>query len=140
MYLGVLASVKFYNIMNTDYNDLSNYNQQCDTTFPLKNIATPNQKNAHYFIRTERIGQEPDDPAIGFSETEKTQENYVIETKVGKSILGIAPVVITASALYNLAGKNHNITGNEIGDNEFLGHTQESGNIFFDGTKNYISY
>ncbi|SBT55648.1 PIR Superfamily Protein [Plasmodium ovale wallikeri] len=72
------------------------------------------------------------------------------EETVGKSVLGIAPIALTASALYKftplgpwlrkLAGSNHNITGNIDGDNEFLDHTQESGNMFFDGGENYISY
>ncbi|SBT30943.1 PIR Superfamily Protein [Plasmodium ovale wallikeri] len=74
-----------------------------------------------------------------------TQENSDIGTKVGKSVLGIAPVALTASALYRftplgqwirkLGGSNHNITGNGFGD-----EVQESGNMFFDGGENYISY
>ncbi|SBT73591.1 PIR protein [Plasmodium ovale] len=83
-------------------------------------------------------------------DTELKKQNSDIGTKVGKSVLGIAPIALTASALYKftplgpwlrkLAGSNHNITGNIDGDNEFLDHTQESGNMFFDGGENYISY
>ncbi|SBT01679.1 PIR protein [Plasmodium ovale] len=84
------------------------------------------------------------------SHTELTQQNSDIGKKVGKSVLGIAPIALTASALYKftplgqwirkLAGSNHNITGNIDGNNEFLDHTQESGNMFFDSGENYISY
>ncbi|SBT02922.1 PIR Superfamily Protein [Plasmodium ovale curtisi] len=84
------------------------------------------------------------------SEVEMTQENSDIGKNVGKSVLGIAPIALTATALYKftplgswirkLAISNHNITGNIDGDNEFLDHTQESGTMFFDGGENYISY
>ncbi|SBT02085.1 PIR Superfamily Protein, partial [Plasmodium ovale curtisi] len=70
------------------------------------------------------------------SEVGMTQENSDIGTKVGKSVLGIAPIALTASALYRftplgqwirkLSGSNNNITGNGFGD-----ETQESGNMFF---------
>ncbi|SBT74356.1 Plasmodium vivax Vir protein, putative [Plasmodium ovale] len=80
-----------------------------------------------------------------FSESGVTQENSDIGTNVGKSVLGIAPIALTASALYKftpfgpwirkLAGSNHNITSNGFGD-----EAQESGNLFFDGGENYISY
>ncbi|SBT51581.1 PIR Superfamily Protein [Plasmodium ovale wallikeri] len=79
------------------------------------------------------------------SEAGMIQENSDIGTKVGKSVLGIAPIALTASALYRftplgqwirkLAGSNHNIAGNGFGD-----EAQESGNMFFDGGENYISY
>ncbi|SBT02773.1 PIR Superfamily Protein [Plasmodium ovale curtisi] len=84
------------------------------------------------------------------SEMEMTQENSDIGTKVGKSVLGIAPIALTASALYKftplgpwirkLIGSNYNITGNMDGEDGFLDHTQESGNMIFDGGDNYISY
>ncbi|SBT56445.1 PIR Superfamily Protein [Plasmodium ovale wallikeri] len=84
------------------------------------------------------------------SEAGMTQKNSDIGTNVGKSVLGIAPIALTASALYKftplgpwirkLATSNHNITGNIDGDNEFLDHTQESGTMFFDSGENYISY
>ncbi|SBT73552.1 PIR protein [Plasmodium ovale] len=79
------------------------------------------------------------------SEAGMIQENSDIGTKVGKSVLGIAPIALAASALYRftalgqwihkLGGSNHNITGNGFGD-----EAQESGNMFFDGAENYISY
>ncbi|SBS98866.1 PIR Superfamily Protein [Plasmodium ovale curtisi] len=81
----------------------------------------------------------------GSSESEVTQENSDIGTKVGKTVLGIAPIALTASALYKFtplgpwirkfAGSNHNITGNGFGD-----ETEESGNMFFDRGENYVSY
>ncbi|SBT56821.1 PIR Superfamily Protein [Plasmodium ovale wallikeri] len=84
------------------------------------------------------------------SEDGMIQENSYIGTKVGKSVLGIAPIALAASALYRvgtyfftplgqwihkLGGSNHNITDNGFGD-----EVQESGNMFFDGGENYISY
>ncbi|SBT84068.1 PIR protein [Plasmodium ovale] len=86
----------------------------------------------------------------GSSEAGMTHENSDIGTKVGKSILGIIPIALTASALYKftpfgpwirkIAGSNYNITGNIHGDNAFLDRTQESDNMFFDSGENYISY
>ncbi|SBS89910.1 PIR protein [Plasmodium ovale] len=81
-----------------------------------------------------------------------TQHNSEIAAKVGHSILGAAPVLLTASVLYrytplgswirNLGGHNtdsmSNMDGVEI--EGFLGNTQELGNMFFGDTGNYISY
>ncbi|SBT84591.1 PIR protein [Plasmodium ovale] len=99
----------------------------------------------HNLAQEEETGPRPYN-----SDTELTQQNSDIGTKVGKSVLGIAPIALTASALYKftplgpwirkLAGSNHSITGNIDGDNKFLDHTQESGNMFFDSEENYISY
>ncbi|SBS89147.1 PIR Superfamily Protein [Plasmodium ovale curtisi] len=79
------------------------------------------------------------------SEAGMTQENSDIGTKVGRSVLGVAPIALTASALYKftplgpwirkISGSSHNITSNGFGDEE-----QESVNMFFDGGENYISY
>ncbi|SBT02968.1 PIR Superfamily Protein [Plasmodium ovale curtisi] len=84
------------------------------------------------------------------SEMGITQDNFDVGTKVGKSILGLAPIAITASALYKftpmglwirkLTGSNQNITGNMDGEDGFLDHTQDSSNILFNGAENYISY
>ncbi|SBT84718.1 PIR protein [Plasmodium ovale] len=84
------------------------------------------------------------------SEAGMTEENTDIGIKVGKSVLGIAPIALTASALYKftpmglwirkLTGSNQNITGNMDGEDGFLDHTQDSSNILFNGAENYISY
>ncbi|SBS95133.1 PIR Superfamily Protein [Plasmodium ovale curtisi] len=84
------------------------------------------------------------------SEAGMTEVNTDIGIKVGKSILGIAPIALTASALYKftpmglwirkLTGSNQNITGNMDGEDGFLDHTQDSSNILFNGAENYISY
>ncbi|SBT51037.1 PIR Superfamily Protein [Plasmodium ovale wallikeri] len=73
-------------------------------------------------------------------------ENSQIGTKIGHSLLGIAPVFFTASALYGvlrkLSGYNTNIIRDMDAEemNEFSGNTQESGDILFDSSENYISY
>ncbi|SBS90336.1 PIR Superfamily Protein [Plasmodium ovale curtisi] len=83
---------------------------------------------------------------------EMALENSQIGTKIGHSLLGIAPVFLTASALYRytpvgswvrkLGGYDTNsIRDMDAGEmNEFLGNTQESGDILFDSSENYISY
>ncbi|SBT02981.1 PIR Superfamily Protein [Plasmodium ovale curtisi] len=94
----------------------------------------------------------PDVPGLGTrSETEATSETSQIGTKVGQSVLGITPVLLTASALYRYTpigswirnfGKN---STNSISDMDgemegFLGDTQELGDILLSETSNYISY
>ncbi|SBT56560.1 PIR Superfamily Protein [Plasmodium ovale wallikeri] len=80
-----------------------------------------------------------------------TSDISAIETIVSHSILGVTPVLLTASALYkytpvgswirNLGGNNPNNMGNIDGEMEgFLGSTTESGNMFCEGGENYISY
>ncbi|SBT59401.1 PIR Superfamily Protein [Plasmodium ovale wallikeri] len=85
------------------------------------------------------------------SETEVTSDTSPIGTKVGQSILGITPVLLTASALYRYTpigswirnlGKN---STNSISDMDremegFFGDTQESGDILLGEAPNYISY
>ncbi|SBT74524.1 Plasmodium vivax Vir protein, putative, partial [Plasmodium ovale] len=90
-------------------------------------------------------------PGSNFPGAGLTQENSEIGTKVGHSVLGVAPVLLTATALYrytpigswirNLGGNNPNNMGNIDGEMEgFLGSIPESGNMFFEGGGNYISY
>ncbi|SBT59201.1 PIR Superfamily Protein [Plasmodium ovale wallikeri] len=85
------------------------------------------------------------------SETEVTSDTSPIGTKVGQSILGITPVLLTASALYRYTpigswirnlGKNstNSISGVDGEMEGFLGDTQESGDILLGETSNYISY
>ncbi|SBT84852.1 PIR protein [Plasmodium ovale] len=85
------------------------------------------------------------------SEIEVKSESSQIGTKVGQSVLGITPVLLTASALYrytpigswirNLGKNSTNSISDMDGEMEgFLGHTQESGDILLGETSNYISY
>ncbi|SBT02128.1 PIR Superfamily Protein [Plasmodium ovale curtisi] len=80
-------------------------------------------------------------------------ETSNIGTKVCHSFLGIAPVLLTATALYRviytsssmdsqLGGYGHNsISGIDGGEIKiFLLNTQESADMFFGYTQNYISY
>ncbi|SBT03044.1 PIR Superfamily Protein [Plasmodium ovale curtisi] len=87
----------------------------------------------------------------GSHDAEITSGVSQIETTVSHSILGVTPILLTASALYrytpvgswirNLSGNNANSINNVDGEMEgFLGNTQESGNMFFEGRENYISY
>ncbi|SBT01161.1 PIR Superfamily Protein [Plasmodium ovale curtisi] len=93
-------------------------------------------------------GPRPGFPVVGTgSDKEMTQENSEIGTKIGHSVLGVAPVLLTATALYRytpvgswirkLGGYNQS----GISDmNGFTSYTQESGNMFSDSIENYISY
>ncbi|SBT55622.1 PIR Superfamily Protein [Plasmodium ovale wallikeri] len=84
--------------------------------------------------------------------TELTTETSQIGTKVGHSVISVAPVLLTATPLYRytpvgswvrkLGGYNtysiRDIDGGEM--DGFLGNTQESGDMLFDSSTNYISY
>ncbi|SBS94921.1 PIR Superfamily Protein [Plasmodium ovale curtisi] len=84
--------------------------------------------------------------------TQSTHESGEIGKKVGHTFLGIAPVLLSATALYrytpvgawirNLGGHNPNSISNmDGGEMEvFLPSTQESGDMIFSDTSNYISY
>ncbi|SBT01757.1 PIR Superfamily Protein [Plasmodium ovale curtisi] len=91
--------------------------------------------------------QQSDSQGVGL-----TQQNSEIGTKVGHSVLAVAPVLLTASVLYrytpisswirSLGGNStNNISYMHEGEMEgFLSNTQESANMFFDSGENYISY
>ncbi|SBT55245.1 PIR Superfamily Protein [Plasmodium ovale wallikeri] len=85
------------------------------------------------------------------SDTVSAQENSGIGTKVGHSVLGVAPVLLTATALYRytpvgswirkFGGLQNNISDMDGGEMDgFLSHTQVSDDIFLNNTENYISY
>ncbi|SBS93902.1 PIR Superfamily Protein [Plasmodium ovale curtisi] len=90
--------------------------------------------------------------SYGSHGTQSTHESGEIGKKVGHTFLGIAPVLLSATALYrytpvgswirNLGGHNPNSISNmEGGEMEvFLPSTQESGDMIFSDTANYISY
>ncbi|SBS92937.1 PIR Superfamily Protein [Plasmodium ovale curtisi] len=94
------------------------------------------------------LGPVPGVPGLSDSShgTKSTTEASQIGTKVGQSVLGIAPVVFTATALYRytpldpwirrLSGNTNNVSDME----EFSSYTQENGDIFSDSAENYISY
>ncbi|SBT55267.1 PIR Superfamily Protein [Plasmodium ovale wallikeri] len=79
-------------------------------------------------------------------------ETTQIGTKVGQSVLGVAPVLLTAAPLYrytpigswvrNLGGINQNSITNTGGEEMegFLGNTQESGDMSYGDSGNYIWY
>ncbi|SBT00783.1 PIR Superfamily Protein [Plasmodium ovale curtisi] len=91
--------------------------------------------------------------ADGPHDTESTSETSGIGTKVGHSVLGIAPVLLSATALYRytpvgswirkLGGYNPNNSMSDMNTgeiDEFSSYTQEPGDMLFGGTENYISY
>ncbi|SBT00179.1 PIR Superfamily Protein [Plasmodium ovale curtisi] len=91
-------------------------------------------------------------PQSNSYDTGMTQGSSEIGKNIGHSVLGVAPVLLTATALYrytpigswirNLGGNTTNSISNmEAGEMEpFLPSTQESGNVLFGNTENYISY
>ncbi|SBT56390.1 PIR Superfamily Protein [Plasmodium ovale wallikeri] len=136
------------------YNDCMKYNPEsvlhtlpCHVEMEAAKNALATQETSDQGVQDGPHPHDIDLPRHGAhsSDVVTTQENSDIGTKVGKSVLGIAPIALTASALYRftplgtwirkLAGSNHNIAGNGFGD-----EAQESGNMFFDGGENYISY
>ncbi|SBT59136.1 PIR Superfamily Protein [Plasmodium ovale wallikeri] len=90
--------------------------------------------------------------AAGSHDTEPKPETSNIGTKVGHSVLGVAPVLLSATALYRytpvgswvckLSGYSPNSVSNmDEGVVEgILGNTQETDDILFSNTGNYISY
>ncbi|SBT54967.1 PIR Superfamily Protein [Plasmodium ovale wallikeri] len=80
-------------------------------------------------------------------DTDPTSERSDIGAKVGHSVLGVAPVLLTATALYRYTSiaswiiKVGGTNTNGIGDMDvFSSYTQESGHMFLGDTENYISY
>ncbi|SBS98724.1 PIR Superfamily Protein [Plasmodium ovale curtisi] len=79
--------------------------------------------------------------------TELHQENSDVGRKFGHSVLCVAPVLLTATALYKytpvgswvrkLGGYNPNSVSDM---DEFSSYRQESGDMFSDNSANYISY
>ncbi|SBS95446.1 PIR Superfamily Protein [Plasmodium ovale curtisi] len=99
----------------------------------------------------DRVG--PRSPGLpAGSDTSLRPETTHIGTKVGQSVLGVAPVLLTATALYrytpigswvrNLGGINQNSISNMGGEEMegFLGNTQESGDMSYGDSGNYIWY
>ncbi|SBT53317.1 PIR Superfamily Protein [Plasmodium ovale wallikeri] len=88
----------------------------------------------------------------GIHDTESTFETTEIGKKVGHSVLGVAPVLLAATALYRYTAvgscirKFGGYSPDSINDTnggvmeEFLDNMQGSGNIFFGRGENYISY
>ncbi|SCA48145.1 PIR protein [Plasmodium ovale] len=85
-------------------------------------------------------------------DTEPKPETSNIGTKVGHSVLGVAPVLLSATALYRytpigswirkFGGYNSNSLSNIDGGemDVLIDNTQESGDMLFGNTGNYISY
>ncbi|SBT84154.1 PIR protein [Plasmodium ovale] len=140
------------------YEKCSDYNPdkvlstlQCHNKI-VEEIATETVRGEQKDLRQE---QEPGAHTPGSGEprltsgpgTEFPQENSDIGRKFGHSVLGVAPVLLTATALYRytpvgswvrkLGGYN----SNGVSDmDEFSSYTQESGDMFSDNSANYISY
>ncbi|SBT01339.1 PIR protein [Plasmodium ovale] len=93
-------------------------------------------------LDSELLGNESGSP-----KTETTSHTPQIGRTVGHSVLGVAPVLLTATALYRytpvgswirkLGATNTNGVGDVDG---FSSYTQESGDMFLGSTENYISY
>ncbi|SBT00096.1 PIR Superfamily Protein [Plasmodium ovale curtisi] len=85
-------------------------------------------------------------------DTASTPETSEIGTKVGHSVLGVAPVLLTSTALYRYTpigswirgiggNRTNSISYMNGGEMEgFLPNPQESGDMLFGDTGNYISY
>ncbi|SBT54854.1 PIR Superfamily Protein [Plasmodium ovale wallikeri] len=131
------------------YNKCKSYNPntvlktlKCPEKVKTPRDAVPEASVTHHHAGQE---QESGPGAIG-------SETSDIGTKVGHSVLGVAPVLLTATALYrytpigswirNLSGNTtNNISGMDGGEMEgFFPSSHESGGMLFGDTQNYISY
>ncbi|SBS90322.1 PIR Superfamily Protein [Plasmodium ovale curtisi] len=90
------------------------------------------------------LGSDPDPDPSG---TELAKGNSQIGKKVGHSVLGVAPVLLTATALYRYTPvgawirKLGGINTNSISDIDgFPSYTRESEDMLLGDTENYISY
>ncbi|SCA48139.1 PIR protein [Plasmodium ovale] len=123
----------------------------CHTEMEEKKAALKASSSHNTPGKEQQTGDHGPSPGFPVVETgsnkEMTQENSEIGTKIGHSVLGVAPVLLTATALYRytpvgswirkLGGYNQS----GISDmNGFASYTQESGNMFSDSIENYISY
>ncbi|SBT02990.1 PIR Superfamily Protein [Plasmodium ovale curtisi] len=140
------------------YKKCENYNPDkvlsdlpCHSIIPAKRAALKATSAHNPSGKEQGIGDHGTISALpglgsGFS-TENTQENTDIGKKVGHSVLGVAPILLTATALYRytpvgswfrkLGGYNES----GIRDmDEFSSYTQESADMLSDNSTNYISY
>ncbi|SBS94689.1 PIR Superfamily Protein [Plasmodium ovale curtisi] len=118
----------------------------CEERFKAERVATSEASVMHH-----TSGPGLESPVISHG-TDSTPETSEIGTKVGHSVLGVAPVLLTATALYRytpigswirgLGGNNSNNIGNMVGEEMegFLSNPQESGDTLFGDTGHYISY
>ncbi|SBS91846.1 PIR Superfamily Protein [Plasmodium ovale curtisi] len=119
---------------------------KCPDKIKTSRAAAPEVGTMHH-----SVDQGLESPADTFG-TELTHQSSEIGKKVGHSVLGIAPFLLSATALYRytpmgswirkLGGSTTNNMSDADGGEmeEFLGNTQESSNMFFDGRENFISY
>ncbi|SBS89629.1 PIR Superfamily Protein [Plasmodium ovale curtisi] len=118
----------------------------CEERFKAERVATSEASVMHH-----TSGPGLESPVISHGK-DSTPETSEIGTKVGHSVLGVAPVLLTATALYRytpigswirgLGGNNSNNIGNMVGEEMegFLSNPQESGDTLFGDTGHYISY
>ncbi|SBT02972.1 PIR Superfamily Protein [Plasmodium ovale curtisi] len=134
------------------YKNYKQYNP--DTVLPKLPCYNEMLADKKYLAEQEGLSrkQEEGTPSAQVSDIQLTRENSDIGTKVSHTVLGVAPVLLTATALYrytpigswirNFGGKStnriYNMDGGEM--EGFLGNTQESGDMFFRSGENYISY
>ncbi|KMZ83396.1 hypothetical protein PVBG_06038 [Plasmodium vivax Brazil I] len=91
----------------------------------------------------------PEKPGSKFiaPDTQITLETTDIKTKVANSVLGAAPVILTATALYRYTrlgpwlrriggGRTNNMNSMDT----FSPYTEETGDMFSNNSENYISY
>ncbi|SBT54158.1 PIR Superfamily Protein [Plasmodium ovale wallikeri] len=109
-------------------------------------IKSQKEDTLEYLTLTQLSGQKLGHGSSSY-DTDPTSEGSDTGTKVGQSVLGVAPVLLTATALYRytpIGGWIRKLGGtntNGIGDmDEFPSYTQESGDMFLGDTGNYISY
>ncbi|SBT57653.1 PIR Superfamily Protein [Plasmodium ovale wallikeri] len=117
---------------------------KCPDEIKTPRVASPEAGAMHHSAE-----QGPRSLAVSHG-TQSTHESGEIGEKVGHTFLGIAPISLSATALYrytpvgdwirNLGGHNPNSISNmDGGEMEvFLPSTQESGDMIFSDTANYI--
>ncbi|SBS91604.1 PIR protein [Plasmodium ovale] len=117
---------------------------KCHEKMKAERVVTSKVSATHYPSGKEQ--------ASGTPVIEITPDTSHIGTKLGHSVLGVTPVLLTASVLYkytpigswirNLGGTRTNSIGDVVGGETvgFLANPQESADMLFGDTQNYISY
>ncbi|SBS93114.1 PIR Superfamily Protein [Plasmodium ovale curtisi] len=148
----------FDNLCSSNPTKCPKFYNQCQYKIKADRASTERASSANHSPGHGKVARiDGDGPALqgiadGLHIRDSTFETSQIGTKVGHSVLGIAPVLVTATALYRytpiglwirkISGINKNSLSNmdESEIDGFSSNAHESGDMFFDNTPNYISY
>ncbi|CAI7717553.1 Plasmodium vivax Vir protein, putative [Plasmodium vivax] len=119
----------------------------CHDTIKGRTVSTSDGGSSHQQPDSAEGAKNPEDGPALEAVTELGSEDSGIGTKVTNSVLGAAPVLLTATALYRYTplgpwirrlggGRTNNMNDMDT----FSSYTPETGDMFSDESANYISY